>query len=268
MPPTNIAALLKKGAANWTEAKEEQKRMFGADDLPDLLTCRAQLSKAEFKEKDGKVRLNRGFTIVDGDHAGVSVFDGFNMDSSMGMAWARQWIEQHGYECPEDVGDLPEYVEAIEKSEPIYQVQIKRSGDFLNVRVLSVEEAGEGSETAEGEAKAGAEAEAEGEVEKTEDELAEEALVERMNAFCVGNGIEVESDDTSETLKEKMDGYTYEQKDLSEEEIALLTELGLEERINKPVVAKAAPKAAPKPAPKAAPAAPAKAPAKAPLKKK
>lgn len=77
-------------------------------------------------------------------------------------------------------------------------------------------------------------------------------LVDKLVQFCIGQNIEYEASDSKEILVERIDAFTYPQEKLTEDEIALLKEIGLEGDIVKPEPAK---KALPKKAPVAAAAA-------------
>lgn len=96
-------------------------------------------------------------------------------------------------------------------------------------------------------------------------------LKDALIAFCTAQDIPVEADDDIEMLKERMNGFEYPENTITEEEKALLTEIGQEANIVKSAPVAPPPKKA-EPPKKAAPsksAAPVQAPArKAPPKKK
>lgn len=90
-----------------------------------------------------------------------------------------------------------------------------------------------------------------GEAAPAEEAAVEEAAVEedptkdRLVQFCIGQGIDYDPSDSVEILVERIDAFTYPEEKLTDEEKALLVEVGLENDIVKPAPAPVAKKSLP-----------------------
>lgn len=150
---------------NYSKAKEAKDTPFEIN--IENGKYRVALTDLELRESQssGKLMVKREWTVLEGDHADTVFSDYIHLESSeWGMVHLQRFIEQMGYEVPENPEGIEDVLSAIlgEKPECIITVRIK--DDFVNVRVrevLTSQSAAEaGTEAPEVEAEAEAEAEA------------------------------------------------------------------------------------------------------------
>jgi len=75
--------------------------------------------------------------------------------------------------------------------------------------------------------------------EAPEEAPAEEApevdpIVEKAQEFCIAQDIKYDQDDDLDILKERVSEYDYKEEELTKDEVSLLNDLGLKDRIKKP----------------------------------
>jgi len=196
--------------------------------------ARLQSAKITESKSSGKLMIRREHVILEGQFKGMIVYDNLNLETPMGMSFVRRWIEQMGYDQP-DV-DKPEEIEdivaAISQEAPTVKVAVKHSGDFVNVSIIELittdSAAGES-----GQAQAKAEASSSAKKEKVAPWDEKNPLKENLFAFCKGQDISTQSDDTIEVLKERIREYTYPKEQMTDEEQKLFAEAGLEDTYEK-----------------------------------
>jgi hypothetical protein len=230
--------------ANWKTASKEKERMFGAEDLPDDGTYRVQLVKLHLEaDPNGKLRVPRQFTILDGDHSGVGLRDNMYIEHQVSAAFFQRYIEQHGIQAPENPKDIPEVLEHISGLKPIYEIRARRNDNgYFEIKVLSVEDTGEAGEGGEATpAEDGA----------TPPEEGSDELKTALLTFCSAQGItDATDEDDVDALKERIRGFNYKFAELSAEDVKLLEDNDLgTEIIERPAPKKATPKPTAKPAP-------------------
>jgi len=116
--------------ARW---KTEKSRVPGVPDgtyTMQLLSAEVTLSKAS-----NNPMVDRRHVVVDGEQEGQEVRDRMMLHTDNGPYYANKWVELMGYQSPEDLADLPEVVKVISEAHPIVVAEVRRSGEFLNVRV-------------------------------------------------------------------------------------------------------------------------------------
>lgn len=219
-----------------------------------------QLVNAEIgpNKAGDKLRCVRTHTIIEGEYANTTVRDFISLNEGQ-IFRLKQWIEQMGYEAPDNLSDVPAVLEAIIAENPTYTANLKSSGDFLNVtdfEVIGTEsEDGDGSEEME-EAEAGGEEEETVEEETTESEESEGDYEDQEHMDLVTTaaacGVEIADGLSKEEVIAEMKGYDWDYNDFAEnpEGLALIEKYGMDV-VNKPAPTKKALPLTKKPAPAA-----------------
>lgn len=135
----SLSETLKHMQGNWDASEKAYATMFGGEKVPQGV-YNARLSKCHLKTANasGNPYLGREFTILDGDQAGGKVYDRIMLHNETGPVFARKFIEQCGFGVPKSFSDLPETVDAIEQADLDLQIQVKHSGEFINVNVMAL----------------------------------------------------------------------------------------------------------------------------------
>lgn len=145
-------AKLRKMKSGWANSKQSYKEMFGASDIPEDVYV-AKLQDTELTESNaGKLRIKREHVILEGDHKGVVVRDGLNLENEYGPVFCRRWFALLGVDIPEEPEELEEVLGEVKDAAPVCKIRVRHSGDFTNVDVISVvDEDGGSGEGGEGE---------------------------------------------------------------------------------------------------------------------
>lgn len=126
---------LKKGNKQWKKAEKRYNERFAGSQIPeDVYVFQVSLDLDENKE--GDVLLKRSFTVIEGEHKGVTCSDQFNLFSEWGGAFAKKFFVTMGYEF-EELSEIEEIMVEINEDEPYVKARVKQ-GDYTNVEVLSV----------------------------------------------------------------------------------------------------------------------------------
>jgi len=104
-----------------------------------------QLQGLELKEsQNGNLMIAREHVILDGEFQGEVVRDNMNLSNEIGQRFVAQFIEQMGYQVPDDLTQIEDVLTAILNDAPSYTGQVKHSEEgFTNVQIrklLSAEE--------------------------------------------------------------------------------------------------------------------------------
>ena len=113
--------------------KTEKSKVPGVPDgvyTMQLLSADVVLSKA-----GNNPMVERKHVVVDGEQEGQEIRDRLMLHTENGPYYANKWVEMMGYQSPEDMADLPEVIKTISEAHPIVMAEVRRSGEFLNVRV-------------------------------------------------------------------------------------------------------------------------------------
>lgn len=270
---------LAKAQAEWEKSKETAAQ-FGTE-IPvgvyeGVLTTLG-LAKSQ---TSGTLQVKREITISDGEYKGAIARDYNGVTNDIGLAILRKFIEMCGYEAPENIVELPATLEAIQNEAPSVRFSYTERNGFRSIRPLEISPSGDAAPANDDTATADDTEAADG---SGDADAAATELLDKAKAFGVAQGIDVEDSDDLDAVKGKIGGYLFpvagvkpeQLKDngfedpsevtvLTDEDVALLTELGCEDSILNPDPKYDKPKAAPKAAPKASPKVAAKAaPAKA-----
>lgn len=209
-----------------------------------------QLVSAEIRpNKAGdKLLCARQHTIIEGEYANTVVRDFISLNENQ-IFRLKQWIEQMGYEAPDDLSQVPAVLEAIIAENPTYTANLKSSGDFLNVTDFEVVgSGGEGDEEEvvqdAGEVK-GEQPEGEGEAEGEEAAPEGGEVVyedqDHLDLYTVAAacGVTVPEGLTKDQLVAEMKGYDWDYNDFTEnpEGLALIEKYKMD-IVNKPAPAK------------------------------
>jgi len=279
----SIKSALKEMQSHWEQGRDRAAGVPGGIYI-------ARITKCDFNQakSSGNWGTTRVWTVLNGEYAGSEIRDRITFSTEQGPFFTSQFIDQFGYEVPEQIEDLQEVFDSIVEEQAVARCEVIESGDFLNVRVQEVidpddldelleegdiededeeyeeeedeeyEEEEEDADDEEYEDEEYEDEDADDEEYEDEDEDAEEeeededpnhaALLEIAEAFDIS---EVSADMDIDDIVEVFNGIDWDRDTLEEEEQAVFEELGI---LKKPR------KAAAKPATK--PAAKAKAPAK------
>ena len=140
---SGFKARLKQMQDRWAQGKDE---MPG---VPEGVYT-MQLQSAEMKETGaGKLAVKREHLVMDGEYEGEVVYDQLNLETDYGPYFASQWIEQMGYEPPEELTDLEDIVQQIAAAHPQYQAKVRRNDGFSNVNFVRLLDAGDVEEVEE-----------------------------------------------------------------------------------------------------------------------
>jgi len=135
-------------------SEQQYKEMFGASDIPEGVYV-AKLQDCELTESNsGKLRIKREHVIMEGEHKGVPVRDGLNLENEYGPVFCRRWLNMIGADVPENPEELETLLAEIKEAAPVCKIRVRHSGDYTNVDVISVvgdEEVGEEGSGEEGE---------------------------------------------------------------------------------------------------------------------
>jgi len=226
------------------ESKNTYDSMFAGVKIDaGTYVVRLQSAKIVETKSSGKLMILREHIVTEGTWQGHVVRDYMNLESPMGMAFVRQWIDQCGYEFPdENPEELEDVVEAIANEAFTCKAIVKHSGDFINLSVQEIiESASAGkeqskknepkAETKQEEPKAAPKAEAKKEGPAVDKE--EESTKEALRQFCKSQDIVTEKDDTLEILKERIMEYEFPEEEMSAEEIALFEKAGVDGAIKR-----------------------------------
>lgn len=153
-------ARLSKMKSGWASSEQQYKEMFGASDLPED-TYIAKLQDCELSESNaGNIRVKREHVIMEGEHKGVVVRDGLNLENEYGLVFCRRWLAMLGVDIPENPEELETLLAEVKEAAPVCKIRVRHSGDFTNVDVISVLDEDE-EELSSGEAEGGEESGAE-----------------------------------------------------------------------------------------------------------
>lgn len=139
---------LKKVQSGWSESEEQYESMFGASDLPED-TYILKLQDCGLGESDaGNLYVKREHVILEGEHKGVVVPDRLMLSTENGPVFCRRWLTMMGASIPKKVEGLEKVLVELKEEAPIVKARVSHSGDYTNVRVVSVigddEDEGEG----------------------------------------------------------------------------------------------------------------------------
>lgn len=196
-----------------------------------------RLQAASLRESSsGKLYVRREHYILDGEAAGEVAYDNLNFETDNGMFFLGQWVDQMGFELPEDLADIEETIAAIVDASPTYIGKIIKRDGFTNVNIQRVLAEGDESEPVEPEeaiappprgaakAKAAPPARKVVEPEKAPDDENRVALLAFAQAMNIDD---VDEESTTEALVEAMQGYEWDLDQLVPEEVELLVSNGV-----------------------------------------
>ena len=206
--------------------------------------------------KSGKLKINRRFTVLEGEQANLSIFDGLVIEGNeTGLHIARRWVEMHGIEWPEEdnLKQLEEIVTQINQSAPTVKIRSKSTESqdgtmmFTNVTVAQILEDYESSQVQENT----------DDVQAQEEQTAapdEDAERTALLTFAASQGIDDVNDSMNkDDIAAALAGWKFDGDEITPDETELLENIGLAGNIThkpKPIVKKAAqqmPKAPVKP---------------------
>lgn len=224
--------------------------------------------------KSGKLRINRRFTILEGEQTNLSIFDGLVIeDNDTGLHIARRWIELHGYEWPEeDMSQLEIIINELNVAAPVVKIRSKstESSDgtktFTNVMVSQVLDGYDAEATQQDSNEAAiaddannSDPNAQIDPSAVEDDEERSALL----VLAASHGIDDVNDSMSkDDIAAALSAWQFNDDEITADENALLESIGLAGNIVRK------PKPVKKVVTQNMPKAPAKIPARVPLKKK
>lgn len=224
-----------------------------------------RLQSAELRESaSGNLIVSREHLVLDGEAAGEVFRDNLQVEHEVGQRITMQWIEQMGFEIPDNPSELEEVVSAIAEAAPSYLGTIKTTtskkdgNDYTNLRILRLLDS-EGEEQEEEETVESRPARGRAEEPEEQEEAGEEAddsddsadsdagQFEELKAFCEAQDIAFDEEEaTKADLVKAIDAYEWNRDELSSEEVELLEGIGVTLIGGKPKKASAPAAAAPK----------------------
>ena len=136
---------LKRMKKNYTEQKQTAKDMFTL--VPAGVYVGVLQSAKIAESSNGNLLIKREHLITEGDESGSTVFDNMMLETELGFAFIIRWLEICGYEAPETPEEIEDIIEAMTDENPGVKFSIKHSGNYANVSVQELLEAGEASES-------------------------------------------------------------------------------------------------------------------------
>lgn len=101
-----------------------------------------QLESAELKESQTsqKLMIHRKHVVLDGEHTGTTIHDYIVIEGEYGPRNLAEFIQQMGYEVPEQLEEVEGILSAIVNDAPTYTAQVKKAkdSDMRNVRIKSL----------------------------------------------------------------------------------------------------------------------------------
>ncbi len=247
---------LKSMQENWGDSQKEFEDMFGGAQLPKA-EYSFKLIKLDIRESgNNNLYIERQQVVMDGEFEDTNIKDALMLGSPKNMVFVRRFVEQMGYDCPEELEELPDVLDAIVSEAPTYNGSLSYYNDRAQVRVIELLD-GDGDGEEDGEEDTSEEdgeedtSEENGEEDTSEEDTSEEEneaagdddgeLIDRMLIFCATWDIEVDEENADfDTLKEAISTNEYAEKELDDDETAVLIDCELESCIIKPKKKKAA----------------------------
>jgi hypothetical protein len=218
--------------SQYADSKNQYDSMFGGVKIPPAqYEARVQSVKIVESNSSGKLMIRREHVITEGEYAGMIAYDNMQLETPMGFTFVRRWVERMGYNCPEDPAEIEELCEAIAEDAALVKIQIKHSGDFVNVSVIEALETETATEPEEPKAKP--KKAAEPEEDTTAEAGDDDATLAGLFEFCKAQDIATEADDTADVLCERIREYKWPEGEMTEEEIKLFDEAGLSDAIKR-----------------------------------
>lgn len=173
-----FADRLKKSNKAWTGAKEKAKEQKGFSEVEDGRYVARLVNVKVAESNAGRLQAVFAFKIQEGDSEGQEKLDFMGLESEQNLEYFARRLSQLGYEMPDDLTEIGDIFEDINKSKPLCKIRIKTKGEFQNVyldKVFGDDEEPEGEEAEDDDGGAPAAEEAEEEAEAETEEEAEEA---------------------------------------------------------------------------------------------
>lgn len=240
----------------------------------DIYIAKLTLELGETKQTS-KMRINRRFSIIEGDQTNLSLFDGLVIeDNEVGLHIARRMFESFGYDWPEeDLSQLEAIITEINSTAPVVKIRSKTNESkdgqrtFTNVNINEVltDYAGESAPEVDSgatpvEDDTPIEEYNSGEATPVDDAAVEETR-QGLLVLAASHGIDgVTEDMSSDEIAGVFSGYQFTREELTEDEATLLESIGLADNIVEPIPKAKAKVFSAKPAP--VPAKPVPAPVK------
>jgi hypothetical protein len=170
----SVASNLKSLKKRWSKVTPTQS---GANAPLGEHECRIESAVIENAKSSGRLQINYGLSVIDGDFEGRKFHKYAGLDTDDNLDYAMGDLEALELEVPDDPEDLGEVIEEAVGLEVL--VQVTQSEDFTNISFIELLEEGEegedeDEEEEEGEDEEGEEEDEEGEDEDGEDEEEEE----------------------------------------------------------------------------------------------
>lgn len=220
-------AMLKK---KWKGAKERSKELGSGQEVPDgkYRTRLVEASGPEESQSSGRLQFKMVFEILDGDYVGQKLYryqglepgKNSNQDYEDVLAYALRDIALFGYEM-EDIDQLEEVLEEIQKEQPEVVIKVVTKNDFTNYHIgevtgVEADEDDEEEEELEDEEEV-EEGDEEEEDEETEDDESEEEESDEEDEDEDEEEIEEDPEEEPEDDEEEED----EEEDDDEESVEL-----------------------------------------------
>lgn len=250
-----FAKRLKESNKAWTGAKEKAKEQKGFTEIEDGRYVARLVNVKVAESNAGRLQAVFAYKIEEGENEGQEKLDFMGLETEQNLEFFARRLSQLGYEMPDDLSEIGDIFEDINKTKPLCKIRIKTKGEFQNVYLDKVfgddeveegdaedddggapaqEEAEEESEETEGEESEETEEEAEEETEEEAEEdqveltvgakvsvetTAGERTGEVIEIFEKEGQVRVRMDDNKKVLKTSIEKLTITEEEEEEEEV-------------------------------------------------
>lgn len=204
----SVKGALKKAASLWDKAKKKKPEFENNVTDGNYI---GRLTKAELGESQkGRLQVAFAATVLKGEFKGETVRWWSGLKTEDNLMYLQRDLRRLGVEVPEDIGDLEEALEQLQKEKPKFSFRVKIDGEYLNVRIgkaLEADDAGEDEDEDE-----------DTEEEETEEEETDEEETEEEEDDEEEEDEEEESEDEDEESEEDEDEEESEEEEEEDSE--------------------------------------------------
>ncbi len=130
----DFKALLAKSKDKWNASKQQAKTLFEKVPEGEYVFKSGGFTIVP-SNSSGNLMIKRKHIVMDGDHKGASVYDNMMIETDLGMAFIRRWLEIVGVTPPDNPEELVDICAELTKNGYIAKGSVKHSGEYVNVRI-------------------------------------------------------------------------------------------------------------------------------------
>lgn len=140
-----ITTKLNKLNKSWKDASKREPSQF--EDLePGVYLMSMTGATCDTFGVNQKLCIKWDYTVQEGESVGSIQSDFDQLETEDNLFWVQSKLNQLGYDLPDEIKELPEVLEDIEKSKPILRCKVVEKGGYTHVYINKVVE-GEGGLT-------------------------------------------------------------------------------------------------------------------------